>query len=45
VFREMPLNLRQQREEMRALLESQRSAAGAADQDPARGTPTRAHEG
>jgi len=45
VFRDMPANLQREREEMRALLERQRAAAGSAPSQDAHGTPPRAHEG
>ena len=45
VFRDMPQSLQREREEMRALLDGQRSAAGADPGDDAHGASTRAHEG
>jgi hypothetical protein len=45
VFRDMPQSLQREREEMRALLDAQRSAAGADPGDDAHGPSTRAHEG
>ena len=45
VFRDIPPGLQREREEMRALLDTQRGAAGAAAAEDAQGAPPIAHEG
>jgi hypothetical protein len=45
VFRDIPVSLQREREEMRALLEAQRSADAKAPAQDSHGAPPIAHEG